>query len=294
VNDGAVLVTGAAGGIGQYVVEALIGDGRTVVAADLKPTGARGIAAEHVGDLLDPGFVGECLRPVAGRITGVVHLAAVPAPGIVGEHETLLHNLSIAYLMFDAAGRRGVPRVVAASSLAAVGLAWADRYLIPRYVPVDESHPSLLIDSYGLSKAMTEDVAAFTTRRFGTTTICLRFPFVGTGERLQRRLDDVRRDPAGGSRELWAWLDTRDAARAVLAALRAPLTGHHVLNIAAPDTTADEPTAHLLEAAYPDAEVRGDLGGHTGLIDTRRAARTLDFTTCHAWRVHNPDKVCCG
>jgi nucleoside-diphosphate-sugar epimerase len=286
--SGAVLVTGAAGGIGRFVVDELLSAGLVVVAADKVAVDAPGVAARLTGDLRDPAFVAQCLTgPAADAVGGldtVVHLAAIPAPGILAEHETLLHNAAAAYLVFNEAGRAGVRRIVAASSFSVVGLAWADRDLSPHYAPVDERHPKLSVDSYGLSLGFTEEIAAFATRRFGMVTVCLRFPFVGTGDRLRRRLDDAHRDPGGGRRDLWAWLDTRDAAGAMLAALTAELSGHHVLNIAAPDTTAFEPTAELLHTYHPSAERRTDLTHHAGLVDTRLAGTLLGFTPRHGWR----------
>jgi len=278
---GAVLVTGAAGGIGRFVVAELAGAGWTVLAADRVDGDVPGAAARFRGDLRDPAFVAECFT---GDVEAVVHMGAIPAPGIVEEHETLLFNAGPAYLVLTEAGRRGVPRIVASSSFSAVGLAWADRDLSPSYVPVDERHPILTVDPYGLSMGVTERIAAYVTRRFGTATVCLRFPFVGTGARLDHRLAEVHAGPAGNRRELWAWVDTRDAARAVRAALTADLTGHHVLNIAAPDTTAIEPTRDLLERFHPGTAVRSELANHEGLIDTRLAERVLSFSTKYGWR----------
>jgi len=284
----AVLVTGAAGGIGRFVVEELLAAGLVVVAADRVAADLPGVAGWLIGDLRDAAFVTECLTgPVAASVGGldtVVHLAAIPSPGVLSEHETLLHNAGAAYLVLNAAGRSGVRRVVASSSFSAVGLAWADRDLSPDYVPVDEHHPQLTVDAYGLSKTVTEEIAAFTTRRFGTVTVCLRFPFVGAGDRLRDRLDQVRRDPGGNRRELWAWLDSRDAAGAVLAALTADVSGHHVLNVAAPDTTALVSTQELLRTYHPNAEVRADLAGHAGLVDSRRAGELLGFVPRWGWR----------
>jgi nucleoside-diphosphate-sugar epimerase len=288
----AVLVTGAAGGIGQFVVAELVDSGLTVLTADRVDRDAPGVAGRLVGDLRDPAFVTECLTgPVAaaaGGVEAVVHLAAIPAPGIVREHETLLFNAAPAYLVLTEAGRHGVRRIVASSSFSAVGLAWADRDLSPHYVPVDERHPRLTVDSYGLSMSVTEEIAAFTTRRFGVSTVCLRLPFVGTGERLRNRLDEVHRDAAGNRRELWAWVDTRDVARAVHTALTADLTGHHVLNIAATDTAAIEPTRELLGRFHPTAAVRADLADHESLIDARLADTVLGFTPKYGWRQDPP------
>lgn len=49
-------------------------------------------------------------------------------------------------------------------------------------------------------------------RRHGTDHVCPRSPFVGTGDRLARHLADIAAAPGLRPGELWAWLDTRDAA----------------------------------------------------------------------------------
>ncbi|EDY44096.1 UDP-glucose 4-epimerase [Streptomyces sp. SPB074] len=285
-----MLVTGATGDIGRAVVADLLAHGYRVVGADLRaPDAETGCAAFAAGNLADAGTVSgvyDTLQATAGDspVAGVVHLAAYPAPGIVSEDETLRSNVLAAYLVLQEAGRRGIPRVVAASSLSAVGLAWADRDLHPVYVPVDEEHPNLTVDSYGLSKVMSEEAAAFTTRRFGTETVMLRFPFVGMGERLKTRLASTHEDAGRARRELWGWLHTEDAAASVRAALTAPLTGHHVVNVAAPDTEALEPSRELLAVYHPDAEIRDGFGGHDSLFATARMRDVLGFTPRHTWR----------
>ncbi|MEV0845608.1 NAD(P)-dependent oxidoreductase [Streptomyces sp. NPDC049954] len=283
-------MTGASGGIGRFVVTALADAGYRVVGADRERGEADDGCARFVtGDLADAATVTTCFTAAAEEagpsgLAGVVHLAAYPAPGLVAEDETLRTNVLAAYLVFQEAGRRGVRRIVAASSASAVGLAWADRELHPAYVPVDEEHPDLTVDSYGLSKVMTEQAAAFTTRRWGTDTVLLRFPFVGAGERLRARLDEVHADPGSNSKELWGWLHTEDAAGSVLAALTARLSGHHVVNVCAPDSAALEPSLDLLAAYHPDTEVREGFGGHDTFFDTRRSPELLGFVPRHTWR----------
>jgi nucleoside-diphosphate-sugar epimerase len=307
---GAVLVTGAAGGIGRVVVERLTDAGLPVVAADREPFGGGSgsggggsgsaddapfdrnlVLRRPVGDVRDPEFVASCLaEPAPGRpVDAVVHLAAIPSPNETTEEETLEQNVLASFVVLQQAGRHGARRVVVASSVSAVGLAWADRDLSPSYVPVDERHPTLAVDPYGLSKVVTEEIAAFTTRRWGMPTVCLRFPFVGTGERLRRRLAEVHADPAANRLDLWSWLDTRDAAGSVLAALTVPLGGHHVVNVTAADTTALQPTRDLLRAHHPAATVRGDLTGHAGLYDTTRASELLGFHPPPTRRTPHPD-----
>ncbi|MFI6349311.1 NAD-dependent epimerase/dehydratase family protein [Streptomyces sp. NPDC050560] len=288
-DGGTVLVTGAAGGIGRTTVAVLAAAGLTVVGADRRRgPGDDGCADFVVGDLTDPAVVAAAFDRAAaagpGGPRGVVHLAAVPAPGIVSDQETVRTNVTSTYAVFHEAGARGVPRVVAASSAAAVGIAWAGRDLSPRYVPVDEEHPDLTVDAYGLTKVAAEGVAAYATRRWGTVTVLLRFPFVGAGERLRKRLADVCADPAANRRELWGWLHTEDAAGSVLAALTADVEGHHVVNVAAPDSATTVPTRDLLAAHHPTAELRAPLDGHASLFDTTRCRELLGFTPRRGWR----------
>jgi nucleoside-diphosphate-sugar epimerase len=273
-----VLVTGAAGGIGRVVVPVLEAAGMRVVAADR-------VAAEAgervlVGDMCDAQFVAECLDGV----DAVVHLAAIPSPGQAPEDVTLVNNVQSAYLVLDGAGRAGLRTAVAASSAAAYGYAWAGRDISPPYAPIDEAQPTVPIDSYGLSKVVTEEIGAFATRRWGIPTTLLRFPFVGHGERLAQRLEHVREDVGANRRELWTWLDTRDAAGVVLTLLTSGLTGHHVLNVAAPDSATDEPTAGLLAKYHPGTEIRSPLQPHASLFDSSLARDLVGFEPVHGWR----------
>lgn len=292
-HAGTVLVTGACGGLGTAVTADLARAGYRVVGADRRgpadPDASAHLAAFVTGDLNDPAVVRAAFDAAAGQDgaapAAVVHLAAIPAPGIVDEYETLRSNVMTAYTVFQEAGRRGAGRVVGASSAAAVGLAWADRDQSPQYVPVDEEHPDLTVDSYGLSKVMSESAAAFTTRRWHTTTVMLRFPFIGEGERLADRLAEVAADPAANRRELWGWVHTQDAAGAVRAALTAPLTGHHVINIAAPDSSCRVPTRELLAAHHPTAKLLDDgMCEHGSLFATDRSSALLGFTARQGWR----------
>ncbi|OON72537.1 hypothetical protein [Streptomyces tsukubensis] len=94
-------------------------------------------------------------------------------------------------------------------------------------------------------------------------------------------------DPGGNRHELWAWLHTEDAAASVLAALTADLTGAHVVNVAAPDSMAFEPTRELLAAHHPAAGITGPVDGadgHGTLFDTTRSRELLHFTAGHTWR----------
>ena len=275
-----VLVTGAAGTLGREVVAHLTAHGWSVRAHDRTPPQHVAAAETAGGDLLDP----EHARTVVTGMDAVVHAAALPSPASGTEQEVFSNNVMAAYQVLDAAGRAGVPRIVYVSSLSALGMAWSTRHRAPTEIPVTERHPYVAEDVYGLSKHLGELIAETVSRRWGSTVVSLRFPFLGTGDRLRAHLRHVQSDPGLDRGALWAWLDTRDAARGIEAALTRPLTGHHLVNLVAPDTTARQPTRELLTRYHPSAPLDHAPDGFGTPYATRLATRLLGFTTIHGWR----------
>jgi nucleoside-diphosphate-sugar epimerase len=276
-----VLVTGAAGHIGGHVLNELLAAGHEVVATDLVPVADPRLERVHTGDLQDAELVAQAMDGAHA----VVHLGAIPHPNLPDAGALYATNCLTAYRVLDQAGRSGVRRVVAASSLSALGLAWAPTPQSPRYVPVDEDHPVAVQDPYGLSKLALEETARATHRRYGTDIVCMRFPFVGAGERLTEHLAGVAADPGGRNpAELWGWLDTRDAAEAVHRGLTADFTGCHVVNVAATDTASPVPTAQLLARHHPGVPAFTELPGHAGLFDVSACAALLGFVPSRGWR----------
>ena len=274
-----ILVTGAAGTLGSAVVAHLRSLGHSVRAHDLVPVDPARADEVVIGDLRDP----EHVRSLVAGMAGVVHAAAIPSPR-PDEQAVFTNNVMSAYQVLDAAGRGGVPRIVYISSLSALGFAYSSHGAAPESVPVTETHPSVAEDVYGLSKYLGEQIARTTALRWGGTVISLRFPFLGSGDRLREHLARVHEQPADGQRILWAWLDTRDAARAIEAALTRPLAGHHVINVVAPDTTALEPTAELLRRYHPSSALTQPLDGFATPFSTQRSRELLGFTAAYSWR----------
>ena len=89
------------------------------------------------------------------KVTGVVHLAAIAAPGQAPNHVTFAVNTVSTYNVFEAARQLGIRNVVWASSETVYGIPYAKG---PAYVPVDEEieHPET---AYSLSKLMGEKMA---------------------------------------------------------------------------------------------------------------------------------------
>lgn len=271
-----VLVTGAGGGIGRVAVARLRECGHAVRAlVRLGEAPPARVEVVH-GDARDP-------RTVASAVAGmdaVVHLAAIPGP--TGPAEVVFaNNTAATFVVLHQAAEAGVRRAVIASSISALGLAWARSVVSPAYVPIDEDHPLWPEESYGLSKQVDEASAAMIHRRYGLPILAYRFPFTAPMEAIRARATAVRRDPARAARELWAYLDVRDAAEAIRLGVEADVAGFHPVQVVAPGTLAGVDTAELVARYHPTSEVRSRLVGRQTPYVTRRAEKLLGFHATH-------------
>lgn len=142
-----------------------------------------------------------------------------------------------------------------------------------------------ITDPYALSKRADEATADMINRRYGTTVVALRLPFVGApAERLRPMSELFAADPGRGAADVWSYLDVRDAARALVAALQPTSPGNHVLYVAAPETLAPQPTEWLLDRFHPGVP-RPAFPGRTVPIDLGPARDLLGFTAEHRFPV---------
>ncbi len=209
-----VFVTGAAGRVGQRLVECLLSS--SVPVTGLVMSTSDGTTADRVvvGDARHPDIVAEALIGA----DAVVHLAAIPAPDLAPDHEVFGLNTQATFVVLDQAARAGIRRAVIASSYSATGLPFAPTLVLPAYLPVDEVLPSMSADPYALSKQVDELTAAMIWRRYSMSVAALRFPFLGeAADRLAVRAARYAEQPDSGIRDMWSYLDDRDAARACVA-----------------------------------------------------------------------------
>ena len=270
-----VLVTGAAGRIGRAVLDALASAGIPAHALVLEDPGDLDAAAVFTGSAADPSAV----RPSLRGVDGVIHLAALATP----DHGTALEvfggNVCATFVVLDEAGRAGVPRAVITSSFSITGLPFARALLHPAYLPIDIAMPAQVEDPYALSKQTDELTAAMVARRYGIGVVALRYPFVGGfDDRLPGFAELVAERPEIGARDMWSYLETRDAARAALLALDVEQPGAQAVYVAAPRTLVPYPTAELLDRFHPDVLRRTEFLGRTVPIELAPARELLGFT----------------
>lgn len=279
-----VLVTGADGRIGRAVTALLVGSGYSVTALSRAFEASTSADRIEIGDARSADAVSRAARDA----DAIVHLAAIPHPTLGTPREVFTSNVTSTFTVLAEAGERGIQRVVLASSINAFGVPMNPHDVMPAYFPIDEEMPTDIADAYSLSKHTDEGSARMAHRCWGTTVVSLRFPFVASREVLLAHKRKLESNPAPLVREGWAYLDLRDAARVVRAALEAPVDGAHVVGVSAQDLLLDGLTADLLSKFAPGVPVRRSLGPREALIDTTRARALLGFTAHHS--IHHPDR----
>src|SRR5947209_1765199 len=257
-----IVVTGGAGTAGRAVVRDLVEHGEDVLSVDL--VRVSGFPCEQlVADVTDYGQTVEALRGARA----VVHLAAIPAPGLQSDETTFRVNTTSTYNVFSAAQLLGLERVVWASSETVLGLPFEREQ--PSYAPLDEEHRPLPNSSYALSKLVSEEMAREFHRWTGIPYVGLRFSNI-------MELDDYERfptywdDPAVRRWNLWGYVDARDVAQSCRVALGADV-GAESFIVAAADTCMTRPSRQLMAEVYPAVELRGELGEHETLLSIAKA-----------------------
>lgn len=291
VRPDAVAVTGGTGRIGPALLDRLRARGYRTV--NLSRGGSAGAADAGIrADVTDPGDVYGALA--TADVDAVVHLAAIPRPTNDPGHVVFESSVTGTYHVLEAAAALGAERVCLASSLSALGAGFEPDPVRVEYLPVDEFHPLSPSNPYGLGKQVAEVTADGVARRPGAPQIAsIRFPWVTTDEDLRetfveadRTLDGLRE--SGFLHEarntLFAYLHREDAAELVCRTLETDFGGHERFWAAAADTNVELPTADLVAAVFPDAEVRGSFEGNESLLNTAKARRTLGWEPTRSWR----------
>lgn len=276
-----VVVTGAAGLLGRHVVSVLARAGRRVRGVDaVAPSGASTVEFVRA-DLRD---LGAAVQALAGAET-VVHTAAIPRPTGRTAADVFQTNVLAAYNVVEAALLNGVMRMVSASSFSVLGWPFNPQPLRPLYLPIDERHPLAPQEAYGLSKLVTEEILDAATRRAPSfSALSLRMPWIQTAATFAQDVASRREANEIATANLWSYIDADDAAAAFSHGLDAPLNGHVAVYLSAPDTFMQQDTMSLVEAAFPDVELRHPLPDHVGVLDCRVAERLLGFIPRRSWR----------
>lgn len=174
-----VLVTGGAGYIGSHVVVALFNAGHHVTIIDNLSNsnrrvlnGINEVLKAKISfiecDVRGSDLVYEVL--VGHKVDAVIHLAGLKSVGESVSDSLNYYQNNIAGLLslLDAMNRAGVMKLVFSSS--------ATVYGVPKYLPIDESHPLSPINPYGRTKLHSEEILLDISKSNpGWKILCLRY-----------------------------------------------------------------------------------------------------------------------
>lgn len=198
-----ILMTGAAGGLGQAMRGRLKANCRVLRLSDRVPMAPAQNGEELVqADLADAQAVHDMVR----GCQAIVHFGGVSTEQPWAP--ILQANIIGAYHLYEAARAHGVRRIVFASSNHVMG------YYRQSEV-VDALSPPRPDGLYGLSKAFGEDLSRLYFDRHGIETACVR---IGSSfpEPQDRRM-------------LATWLSYDDLHRLITACLTTPVLGHSII-----------------------------------------------------------------
>ena len=274
-----IVVTGAGGRLGRRVVERLIARGYEVLATDRVPVNES--PTEFVqADLCDAGRVGEVLSGAEA----VIHMGAIPGPTREEPRQIFENNVQSTFNVLMTAEELNLRRVVFSSSAFGMGWAHDPSAFVPLYLPLDEDHPMMPFEPYGLSKQVGECIGAMVARSSSTTVASLRFTNVVTPEVLAEFPWPAPTRERPLTLVMWAYADPDDVAEAHVLALEADLAGHEAFLLAQPTTRLRESTAELVELNFgTDVEVRGALKGNASVISAAKAQRMLRWRPRPGW-----------
>jgi nucleoside-diphosphate-sugar epimerase len=276
-----IAVTGGSGKLGRSVVTYLREAGHEVF--NLDRAGERNPGFIQI-DLTDYGQVADAFTSVDDRydhLDAVVHLAAIPASGLLTDVATFTNNILSSYNVFKAASRAGIKNIVHASSETVLGLPFD---VPPPYIPVDEEYPAQPNSTYSLVKHLEETMVKELVRWDPELKVVgLRFSNVMNPEDYAEfpSFDD---DANKRKWNLWGYIDGRDGGQAVLKALEWQGTGYEVFIIAEEDTVMSRSSASLAAEVFPDVRVTKELGEHETLLSIDKAKRVLGYQPQHSWR----------
>lgn len=203
MTDKPLLLTGAAGILGQWLRPKLLEKHKILRSSDIKDPGPA-LKGEQVvvADLGDRAAVDKLVEGTKA----IVHFGGI---SVENTFDNILHsNILGTYNVYDAARKHGVKRIVFASSNHAIGFHTRDEKLDANALQRPDTY-------YGVSKAFGEDLGSLYVDKYGLEIACLR---IGTAI-------PEPREP----RHLSTWLSYPDLLQLIEACLTAPKLDFAVL-----------------------------------------------------------------
>lgn len=284
-----ILVTGSAGHLGEALMRTLRAAGRPVRGLDIKASPF----TDHVGSIVDRGFVADCLRGAGG----VIHAATLHKPHVATHTQQAFIDVNISGTLnlLEESVAAGIRAFVYTSTTSAFGAALTPAADAPA-AWIDEDVVPVPRNIYGVSKSAAENLCELFARRRGLAAIVLRtsrfFPEDDDDAGVRNRYETAN---VQANELLYRRLDIADAVDAHLLALQRATAigfGRYIVSATTPFTPADlaelrHDAPAVLRRLYPSYEAlyaaRGwrMFAGLDRVYDNSRARAALGWQPRH-------------
>lgn len=266
-----VLVTGAAGNLGQATCRTLIESGDFEVRGTDRKRIMTSVVPLQVVDLLDR----EACYGLTEGMDAIVHLGNHITPYHIDAQTIFAENNAMNVNIFQAGLESGIRQFVFASSVQAIhgtrrfksgGEQEPSR--LP-YLPLDGEVPPAPGNTYGASKVCGEALLGMYVRTYGISAAAIRFPMLLS----QKNMQDVRRNGRQNIHyhpwldEGFACMSPDDASRLIMAILRRPPAGMDICQAGGMNMFLDQPVSEVLDTVYPGVPLRRPVEQLRTLVD---------------------------
>ncbi len=236
-----IVITGGTGFLGRWLVDEFKNHEVTVFDLVKHPT-----AKTYIGSIEN---LEDCIAAFKGA-DAVIHTAAlnsiIKSPGVIYRINTVG-----TFNVHEASKVCNIKTVISTSSEAAYGFFFKIKDFLPLYLPLDEQHPLMPQDSYGLSKKAGEDIARSYADAYGVNTSVIRPSWIVSPKdyEVHKGFKEGTAFPLDTFRT-FAWVDVRDLVKAYKIVFEKS-RGYEVYNVCADDSTTNEPLSKLLPSINP-------------------------------------------
>ena len=185
------LVIGGAGYIGSHIVLELLDTGHKVTVFDNLSTGSLKNVPDGVtfieGDILNDTDLAKAFESDTFEV--VFHFAALKAAGESMDEpgKYAHHNITGSINILNAMVKHDVMKIIFSSSAAVYGY--------PKYLPIDENHPTKPVNFYGFTKLEIERILKWYSQLKGLRFAALRY-FNAAGYDVKGRISEMEKNCA--------------------------------------------------------------------------------------------------
>ncbi len=257
LNGASVLVTGATGFVGPYLVQALTEKDAHVkilsVSMDEIPSS---LCAENLdivtGDITKP----ETLDGINEGVDFVFHLAAISNVDYAVKNPVKTYDVNVrgTLNLLEEVRKNPVQKFVYISS--------SHVYGVPQYIPIDEKHPLAPREPYSASKAAAENIVTAYSSAYGVNTAIVRpFNIYGPGQHESFLIPSIIKQASGSDViEVGNLEPTRDftyITDVVAGFLKIAESGSGVYNIGSGiEVKVGDIVRKIVDIVNPDIEIR--------------------------------------